>query len=101
MGPKCADPAQEVVIECCGRRGPAEDPGIDVMVRLFEQALEPREVLIAQGLQTCVGKAAQNQVGFTKAPAPGAEADPVQTLRVHEGMRRYRARRKTPPEPRA
>ena len=69
-----------------GRRGNAfEDPGVDILVGLLEQTLEPVQFLKCEILGVLVHERPQYEVRFQEAPPPGTKLQLLQSsiVRLH------------------
>src|SRR5262249_30874134 len=76
--PKRLDLVQQVAFELGRRPQESDDPAVEILVGLVEQALELVELGLAHALDVLVRKRPQDEVRFPEAPAPRTEPQLLQ-----------------------
>jgi hypothetical protein len=66
-----------LVVVLGGRLGVAGNPVEDVGVGAVEQGLVPVELRVVKSGKVLIGEAAEDQVAFPRAAAPGTEQQPL------------------------
>jgi hypothetical protein len=79
------DKVQDIGVELGRRRLLADDPGVDLAIRLLHQGFEGVELLGGQVGAMGVRERPQNEVRFPKSAMPGPELQPPEAGVVIDG----------------